>query len=206
MVPVLLAAQIIDLARNQTRVIEAGASLVPMPNQTVDVAKWTGDPSAAWHSENAATAPSDATMTKVTLKARALTALTVVSRELIEDAPNVGDELARAFAASFAVQVDKAALYGSGTDPEPRGVKNTTGVMRARLGVDGAALTDYDPFVDAVGTLAAVASRRRWRDHRRAAHGAVGGQAEGHHEISRSTRRVCWRGCRSCRVIRCRSI
>lgn len=154
MVPVLLAAQLIDLARNQTRVLRAGASLVAMENQTVDVAKWTGDPSSAWHSENAAITPSDATLSKVTLKAKSLAALTVVSRELVEDAPNVGAELTNAFAASFAVKVDKAALYGSGTDPEPRGIKNTTGVTLQSMGANGAALTNYDPFVDAVGTLA----------------------------------------------------
>jgi len=28
-----LTAQIIDLARNQTRVIQAGAAMLPMPNQ-----------------------------------------------------------------------------------------------------------------------------------------------------------------------------
>lgn len=154
LVPTLLAAQIIDLARNQTRVIQAGASILPMPNQTLDVAKWTGDPSSAWHSENAAITPSDATMTKVTLKAKSLAALTVVSRELVEDAPNVGTELARAFAASFAVKIDKAGLYGSGTDPEPRGIKNTSGVTLQSMGTNGAALSNYDPFVDAVGTLA----------------------------------------------------
>lgn len=154
MVPVLLAAQIIDLARNQTRVITAGASIVAMENQTVDVAKWTGDPSSAWHTENAAITPSDATLSKVTLKAKALAALTVVSRELVEDAPNVGAELANAFAASFAVKIDKAALYGSGTDPEPRGIKNTSGVTLQSMGTNGLALANYDPFVDAVGTLA----------------------------------------------------
>ena len=134
MVPTILSAQIIDLARNMTRVIQAGASIVPMPNQTLDIAKWAGDPSSAWHTENAAITPSDATLGKVTLKAKALAALTVVSRELVEDAPNVGQELSHAFAASFAVKVDKAALYGSGTDPEPRGVKNTSGVTLQSMG------------------------------------------------------------------------
>lgn len=154
MVPTILSAQIIDLARNMTQVLRAGASVVPMPNQTLDIAKWAGDPSSAWHTENAAITPSDATLGKVTLKAKALAALTVVSRELVEDAPNVGAELAHAFAASFAVKVDKAALYGSGTDPEPRGVKNTSGVTLQSMGTNGAVLTNYDPFVDAVGTLA----------------------------------------------------
>ena len=45
------------------------------------------------------------------LQAEALATRTVVSRELLEDAPNVDDELARAFANQFALTVDYAALY-----------------------------------------------------------------------------------------------
>ncbi|MFI7633472.1 phage major capsid protein [Nonomuraea sp. NPDC049400] len=154
MVPTLLSAQIIDLARNQTRVLQAGARIVPMANKTVDIAKWTGDPTAAWHTENATISPTDATLGKATLTAQALTSLTVVSRELVEDAPNVGDELAQAFAAQFALTLDRAALYGSGTAPEPRGVKNTSGITTQLFsGANGGTPTNYDFLIDAVGAL-----------------------------------------------------
>src|SRR3954468_10363228 len=43
MLPAPLSAQIIDLARNQTRVLQAGAGLVPMPNKTLDMARWEQD-------------------------------------------------------------------------------------------------------------------------------------------------------------------
>jgi HK97 family phage major capsid protein len=153
LVPTLLSGQIIDLARKQTRVIQAGARIVPMENKTLDVAKWAGDPTAAWHSEGAAISPSDATLGKVTLTAQALTALTIASRELLEDADGVEGELRDAFAAQFALTYDLAALYGSGTPPEPRGVKNTAGISTASMGTNGAALTSWDTLVDAVGRL-----------------------------------------------------
>lgn len=154
MVPTLLVAQIIDLARNRTRVMQAGARIVPMANKTVDVAKWTGDPTAAWHTENASITPSDGTLSKVTLTAQALASLTVVSRELVEDAPNTGDELAQAFAAQFALTLDRAALYGSGTAPEPRGVKNTSGITTQLFsGANGGTPTNYDFLIDAAGAL-----------------------------------------------------
>ena len=35
MVPTLLSSQMIDLARNSTRVLRAGATIVPMPNRTL---------------------------------------------------------------------------------------------------------------------------------------------------------------------------
>ena len=154
LVPTILAAELIDLARAQARVMQAGARIVPMASQKVDVAKWTGDPSAAWHTENQPIVPSDATIGKVTLEAKSLAALTIVSRELIEDAPNIEAELVNAFAAQLALTWDKAALYGSGTAPEPRGIKNTSGVtIQTFGGENGGTPTDWDFLVDAVGAL-----------------------------------------------------
>ena len=153
LVPTLLSGQIVDLARNEAQVLRAGARVVPMPNRVVDIAKWLSDPTAQWHTEAATISPSDATLGKVTLTAQALASLVIVSRELLEDARDVDDELRRAFVQQFALTVDKVALYGSGTAPEPRGVRNTTGITVQSMGANGAALTNHDPFVDAVGTL-----------------------------------------------------
>lgn len=153
LVPTILSSQIIDLVRNQARVLQAGATIVPMENRTLDVPKWVGDPTAAWHTENAVISPSDAILGKVTLTAQSLASNVEVSWELLEDAPGVETELREAFAAVFALRLDMAALYGSGTVPEPRGVKNTAGISSASMGANGAALTSYDPLIDAVGRL-----------------------------------------------------
>ncbi|WP_158895228.1 phage major capsid protein [Amycolatopsis anabasis] len=154
LVPTILSAQLIDLARNQARVLQAGAQIVPMANRTVDVAKWTGDPSANWHSEGAPIPPSDGTLGKVTLTAQALTANTIVSRELIEDAPNVGDALTNAFTQQFALAIDKAAMYGSGTSPEPRGIKNTSGITVTIFGgANGGTPANFDFLIDAAAQL-----------------------------------------------------
>lgn len=158
-VPTILASQIIDLARAQTQVLKAGARIVPMGSKTVDIAKWTGDPSAAWRSEGAAISPTDATLGKVTLTAQTLAAQVIASRELIEDAPNVGTEVVSAIAKQVALKLDLAALYGSGTAPEPRGIVNQSGVTLQANGAAGTSLATantWDWFVDAVGTLQAA--------------------------------------------------
>lgn len=153
LLPTVLSSQIIDLARNQTRVMQAGARIFPMTNRTVDVAKWVSDPSMAWHTEAATISPSDAVIGTVRLTAQTLPGLTLLSRELLEDATGVDDELRQAFAAVLAMKVDQVALYGTGTPPEPHGVKGTSGVLTASMGANGAAFTNWDPVVDAVGTL-----------------------------------------------------
>ncbi len=93
MVPTPLSARIIDQARNQARVMQAGATVVPMETQTLALARVAGDPSAAWHSENATIAPSDATLEQVTLRAQTLAGIVQLSRELLEDAAGVDDEI-----------------------------------------------------------------------------------------------------------------
>jgi HK97 family phage major capsid protein len=149
LVPTPLSARIIDRARNQTRVLQAGAQIVPMEAQTLKLARVVGDPTAAWHTELATIAASDMTFDAVTLSAKTLAARVLISRELMEDAEAVDDEVEKAFAAQFSPTVDLAALYGSGTAPEPRGVKNHPDVTKTALDANGRTPT-YDDLIDSV--------------------------------------------------------
>lgn len=151
MLPTVLTANIIDLARARTRVLEAGAQIVPMENKTVDVPRWLTDPTLSWRSENAVIPETDPTMDKITLKAKALAAVTRVSRELIEDT-DIQGQLEAAFGAALALSIDTAALYGTGVDPQPTGVKNTTAVTKTPLAVNGATPT-WAALVASVGRL-----------------------------------------------------
>lgn len=153
LVPTLLSAGIIDLARAATAVGQLGAQSVPMESGKVDVGKWTGDPTAAWHTEGAAISASDPTVGKMTLQAQALAALVVCSREVLEDVPGLTTQLTMAFAAAFALKLDYAALRGTGTAPEPRGVKNTSGIQTTVLGTGDGQYLYYNDVIDAAGKL-----------------------------------------------------
>ena len=54
---------------------------------------------------------------------------------------------------SFAVEVDRVCLFGSGTPPQPRGLRTTTNVNEVSQGANGAALTTYDPILDLLALL-----------------------------------------------------
>lgn len=151
LLPTVLTSRIIDLARARTRVLEAGAQIVPMEGRTLDVARWLSDPAMAWRAENAAIAESDPTMDKVTLTAKSLAAVTKVSRELVEDT-DIEDQLESAFASALALQVDLASLYGTGASNQPTGVKNTAAVTKTPLATNGATPT-WDALVASVGRL-----------------------------------------------------
>lgn len=147
LIPAPLSAKIIDRARNSTRVMQAGATIVPMESATLKLARLVGDPSMAWHTEMALIAASDAQFDAVTLTARSLAARVIISRELIEDADGVDEAIINAFAQQLAATVDGAALYGTGTAPEPRGVKNVAEVTKTPLAANGAA-PSYDALID----------------------------------------------------------
>lgn len=154
LVPTPLSTRIIDLARNQTRVIQAGALTVPMDSQTLKLAKVSGDPTANWKAESASIVESDMTFEALTLTAKTLVAMCRMSVELLEDAQNIDQVVQSALSQALALELDRAALFG--VDPEPTGLYTTPGVQIFDMGVNGLALANYNPFSFAVEMVQGV--------------------------------------------------
>jgi HK97 family phage major capsid protein len=156
LVPTVLAGYVIDLARNQTRVIQAGAVTVPMTSQTLRVPRLTGEGTPGWRNENAAITAQDLTFDSVLFTAKSLDRLVIISRELFDDSnPDASGVIANSFAKQIAVELDRAALRGSGAAPEPLGVLNTAGITTTTHGANGMAITNYDWLLDAVNAVRA---------------------------------------------------
>lgn len=147
-VPTFLMGELIDLLRPQSVIYRAGARTVPLETNVTKIARLASDPTAAWRSENSSVSESAVTFESVSFDAQTLAVLVKCSRELAEDSVNLDSALSRAFAGSLGGELDRVALFGSGTPPEPRGIVNTTNVNSVDLA--GAALTSYDKFLDAI--------------------------------------------------------
>jgi HK97 family phage major capsid protein len=157
LVPAPLSSRVIDLARNQTVVLRAGAQTVPMTSQTLALARLTSEGTPAWKTEGASITAADMVFDRVTFTARTLVRLIQLSVELFEDAdPSSEGIIARSFAGQLAVELDRVALLGSGTAPEPRGVLNQTGVTLTSHGAAGSAISNYDWWLDAIGAVRAA--------------------------------------------------
>lgn len=154
-VPAPLSAMVIDRARNLARIFAAGAMTVPMDSSTMKIARVATDPAAGWKLENAAATASDMTLESVTLTAKTLMAYVKSSVELIEDASGITDVIENALAQALALELDRAALRGSGTAPEPLGIRNTAGVAIQSLGANGAPPT-YAAISTAIQTVRAA--------------------------------------------------
>lgn len=154
-VPTVLVRQFIDRMRAQSVCVEAGAQTVLLDTQKTNIARLETDPVPAWRSENAAVAESDPTFGTVLMTARSLAVMCKVSRELLEDSVNVEAALTNALAQALALELDRVALLGSGTAPEPTGIVNTANILSQSMGTNGAALTSYSTLNTALASLAA---------------------------------------------------
>jgi HK97 family phage major capsid protein len=97
-------------------------------------------PTAAWRAENGSVAESDPAFRAVVATPRSLSFYFRVSRELIADAVNLERVLPEIVGQAFAVAADRAGLIGSGTPPEPRGIRNIAGISAVTNGANGASL------------------------------------------------------------------
>jgi HK97 family phage major capsid protein len=153
-VPVLTSALLIDALRARCTVFAAGANTLVLDGaKSTTIAAIASDPTAAWKSEGAAVATSDMTFSPVTLAPKTLAVICTASRELVEDSINLDQALQISIAAAFAQELDRVALLGSGTPPVPKGLVNIAGIGSYSMGTNGAVLSNYDPFVQALGIL-----------------------------------------------------
>lgn len=153
-VPSIVLGNIIDALRARSVAFQAGARAVLLETgKPTSVAVITGDATAAWRAENADVTVSDMTFGAVSFTPRSLACIVVASDEVFEDSLNIDQAIQRSLSASLGGELDRVALIGSGTPPEPKGVTRFSGVGSYPMGDNGAALADYSPFIEALGVL-----------------------------------------------------
>jgi HK97 family phage major capsid protein/HK97 family phage prohead protease len=153
--PEPLSAQTIDRIRNQARVFQAGATTVPMDSDTLSIPRMTTGVTPAWRAENAAVAENDPAFERVTFTARSLAILVRLSYELFEDMPSQSaDLITNELTQALALELDRAALRGTGVAPQPEGIRNQDNVTLQPVGgANGAAPTNYSDLIAAVAAL-----------------------------------------------------
>jgi HK97 family phage major capsid protein len=153
LIPAPVAAEFIDRARNAMQTNRAGIRTVRMDAATLKVPRLTGSSGPAWRNEAAAIATGDLAVDAVTLTARSLAFRVTLSRELVSDSdPSALELISHDLAAQVALEIDRVVLRGTGTAPEPRGIRNTTGITTATVGTgngDPVATSKYAPLLTA---------------------------------------------------------
>lgn len=151
LVPPSMDPAFIDLARNQSALVGAGAQTVDMPRSSLSLIRQTGDPTPYWRGESQEIAASNPTFDRLEMEAKTMAALVKLPIELIEDAPNAGQVVQNALAAALAQKLDQTALTGDGSGTSPRGLLHTDGVQTVDVGA-GLTYTDFINMAAAVET------------------------------------------------------
>lgn len=149
-VPSPMSKEIIQSARNNMAVMQAGARTVEMTSKTMDFAIVETEPTAYWTAENAALTQSEMEFGAVTLRAEKCGLWIPVSMELIMNASNMEEQIRDSM--SYAVQKawDYACLLGSGSASQPTGIYNISGVQSTDL---AGSQIRTNHFCDAYGAL-----------------------------------------------------
>lgn len=149
-VPTHTLRQLIDMMRNQTQAINAGVQTVILNTDKTKIAKIESDPAPGWRAMNDNVKESDPTFSGVELNAHSLAVMVRVPRELLEDSINLDEALGLCLAGAMAQEFDRAIFFGEGGEKTPRGIANTTGILKHPL--DGP-LTSYAPILTALQML-----------------------------------------------------
>lgn len=148
-----LSSFVIDLARNKSCVLMAGGWTLPMTTEEMTLVKVLTDPTAYWTAEHAEITESEGTFGPIKLKAMVVGCLVRVSRALLEDAPNSGNVIESQIGSALSLEIDRCALLGNGVN-HPKGLLHCADINLYSMGVNGVALTNYDPFSYAVEYVA----------------------------------------------------
>jgi len=125
----LMADSFIDLLRNRSVAIRAGATVMNGLVGNVAIPKQSGAATAYWVAESGAPTESQQTIGQVTMSPKTVGAFTDFSRRLIlQSSLDVENMVRRDLAAVIALAIDTAALYGSGASNQPTGLKLQSGI------------------------------------------------------------------------------
>jgi HK97 family phage major capsid protein len=136
----LMSTDFIDLLRNAMMVQRAGARMLTGLVGDVAIPRQTGGATAYWVAESGAPTESQAAFDQVTLAPKTIGAYSDISRKLLRQASIDIEAIVRQdLATVLALEIDRAALHGSGSSNQPTGVAATSGIGSVAGGTNGLA-------------------------------------------------------------------
>jgi HK97 family phage major capsid protein len=119
----------IDLLRNKIMVGQMGAKVMSGLQGDVAIPKQTGGATAFWVSEGKSPEHSRQSFGQVTLSPRSVAAYTDFTRKLVlQSSPDIENLVRNDLATVIALEIDRAAINGSGIGNEPAGILKTKGI------------------------------------------------------------------------------
>lgn len=120
----------IDVLRNASSVMQAGATMLTGLQGDVKIPKKTAASSAGWiASEGGASSESEPTFGQVTMSPKTIGAFTDITRlMMMQSSLDIENLVRNDLSTGIALAIDDGALEGSGASGQPTGIKNTSGI------------------------------------------------------------------------------
>lgn len=154
LIPSVLSAQVIDLARNISLFTVAGVPVVPMKSNNMTISRIKKDPTFSFKEEGKEGKETDFELDGVELKSKTCYGYAYVSLEAIHSSNNLDAILKTVFAAGIAESIDKTMLYGQKTENAfdsfaPSGIMNDADILTVESGEK----SSYDDIIKGIGAI-----------------------------------------------------
>ena len=156
LIPEILSANIIDLARNLSLFTTAGVPVVPMESNNMTISRVATDPTFSFKAEGAEATENSFQLDGVELKAKTAYGYAYVSLESINSSKNLDQIIRQVFAQAMANTIDKAFIYGQYNSTSssydtfaPSGIMNDTHINS----ITATANSGYDDIIKAISKV-----------------------------------------------------
>jgi len=157
--PTYVANYVLDTLTLESTFLRSGVNQIVLRDglgQSLTIPTTTVDATTYNLTAGSAITASDPTIGTTVATPRKYAAITAISNEVLSDAhPDVLAGVGRSLIKSVARAFDLEAYTGSGTAPAITGLANVASIGTVSMGTNGAALTNVDPFADAIGAIRA---------------------------------------------------
>lgn len=138
----LLAQNFIDILRNRIACVKLGATFLSGLQGPAAIPRQNAATATYWVGENGAITESEATFDQVPLSPKTIAARSQLSRlMLLQSSVDIEQFIRMDFAKVIALGIDLAAIAGTGTNNQPTGILNTSGIGSIAIGTNGGAPT-----------------------------------------------------------------
>jgi HK97 family phage major capsid protein len=135
-------------------VVGLGANMMNNLVGNIAIPRQTGGATAYWVAESGAVTESQAAFDQVTLSPETVGAFSDISRRLLlQSSMDVEAFVRNDLATTLALEIDRAAINGSGSSNQPTGILNVSGIGSVVGGTNGAA-PDWADIVDLESAVA----------------------------------------------------
>jgi len=144
----LLAGDFITLLRNRAVIMGLGTRVMTGLQGNVAIPRATAAATAYWVAESGAPTESQQAFDQVTLSPKTVGAYTDISRKLLlQSSLDVESFVRDDLATVLGLEIDRAAINGSGSSNQPTGILQTSGIGSVAGGTNGAA-PSYANIID----------------------------------------------------------